>query len=149
MDLENWADSKGPNQAGSIPWTTEPLREAALQFAQDSRRFEKFELEWDGLVLASGGFESPGLASHRKSHNTRMANFETHLLDLEEGGGIPNRTQFKHVIFGPQLWSGYEEAYFPAIRDAVEVGDWGLAKKMLEKAANIIKRASSKMADGK
>ncbi|EDO04336.1 hypothetical protein SS1G_06819 [Sclerotinia sclerotiorum 1980 UF-70] len=88
------------------------------------------------------------LASHRKSHNTRMANFETHLLDLEEGGGIPNRTQFKHVIFGPQLWSGYEEAYFPAIRDAVEVGDWALAKDLVEKTARIIKRASSKMADG-
>jgi Transferrin receptor-like dimerisation domain len=58
---------------------------------------------------------------------------------------IPNRTQFKHVVFGPQLWSGYDEAYFPAIRDAIEAGDWDMAKFQLEKAANIIKRASRKL----
>jgi len=58
---------------------------------------------------------------------------------------IPNRTQFKHVVFGPQLWSGYDEAFFPAIRDAIEAGDWDLAKKQLEKTADIIKRASRKL----
>ncbi|KAM3075676.1 hypothetical protein ACMFMG_007807 [Clarireedia jacksonii] len=145
MDLENWAESKGVNLAGDVPWSTEPLREAALQFANDVKLFEKWELEWDSLVLGSGGFESSALAAHRKSHNTRMANFETHLLDLEKDGGIPNRTQFKHVLFGPQLWSGYDEAYFPAIRDAVEAKDWALAKKQVEKTADIIKKASRKL----
>jgi hypothetical protein len=58
---------------------------------------------------------------------------------------IPNRTQFKHVVFGPQLWSGYDEAYFPAIRDAVESGDWALAKVQVEKTASIIMRASKKL----
>ncbi|KAL3427851.1 glutamate carboxypeptidase-like protein 1 [Phlyctema vagabunda] len=145
MDLEQWAENKGANQDGHEPWNTSPLREAVIQLATDSRLFEKWEVEWDSVVLSSGGFESPVLAAHRKSHNNRMANFETHLLDLEEGGGIPNRTQFKHVIFGPQLWSGYDEAFFPAIRDAVEAGDWSLAKIQVEKAANIIKKASRKL----
>ncbi|KAG0649864.1 putative glutamate carboxypeptidase [Hyphodiscus hymeniophilus] len=162
MDLENWAKSKGANQAGQTPWSTEPLREAVLQFAKDAKQFEEFELEWDSVVLGGGGFENANVAFHRKSHNIRMANFETHLLDLEEGGGvcifvlandcplilksqIPNRTQFKHVVFGPQLWSGYDEAYFPFIRDAVEAGDWTLAQKQVEKAAAIIKRASAKL----
>jgi hypothetical protein len=58
---------------------------------------------------------------------------------------IPNRTQFKHVLFGPQLWSGYDEAFFPAIRDAVEAGEWELAQKQVDKAADIIKRASKKL----
>ncbi len=58
---------------------------------------------------------------------------------------IPNRTQFKHVVFGPNLWSGYDEAYFPAVRDAIEAGDWDLAKKQLEKAADTIMRASRKL----
>ena len=26
---------------------------------------------------------------------------------------LPGRQQFVHVIFAPQAWSGYEEAYFP------------------------------------
>jgi len=50
--------------------------------------FEKWEMEWDSTVVGGGGFESTILAAHRKSHNNRMANFETHLLDLEEGGGV-------------------------------------------------------------
>lgn len=58
---------------------------------------------------------------------------------------IPNRTQFKHVVFGPQLWSGYDEAFFPAIRDAVDARDWTLAQKQVQKAADIIMRASRKL----
>ncbi|KAF8847366.1 Zn-dependent exopeptidase [Acephala macrosclerotiorum] len=144
-DLENWVENKGANQAGNPPWNTDSLREAVLQFAKDSKLFEKWEVEWDAVVLGGGGFESAIYAAHRKSHNNRMANFETHLLDLEEGGGIPNRTQFKHVIFGPQLWSGSNEEFFPAIRDAVSAGDWALAQKQVDKAAMILKRASKKL----
>lgn len=180
LDLDKWVSDKGTSQDGDAPWSIEPLREAVLQFAGDARLFEKWEVEWDSIVLGGGGFESAILAAHRKSHNNRMANFETHLLDLEEGGGvclsslifyffflilsppkspnktylrqrntnqkqIPNRTQFKHVIFGPQLWSGYDEAFFPAIRDAVDAKDWTLAQKQVVKAADLIKRASRKL----
>jgi hypothetical protein len=94
MDLETWAENKGLNQAGQAPWSTEPLREAVMQFAKESRRFEEWELEWDTQVLGRGGFESAIWAAHRKSHNTRMANFETHLLDLEEGGGVRSLRSF-------------------------------------------------------
>lgn len=61
---------------------------------------------------------------------------------------IPNRTQFKHVLFGPQLWSGYDEAYFPSIRDTVDSGDWGLANRTIAKVADIIKRAAANLAEG-
>lgn len=76
-----------------------------------------------------------------------MPNHRDFRIGLTDSTQIPNRTQFKHVIFGPQLWSGYDEAFFPAIRDAVEVGDWGLAKRWVEKTARIIKRASGKIVD--
>ncbi|KAI9050768.1 hypothetical protein LZ554_004887 [Drepanopeziza brunnea f. sp. 'monogermtubi'] len=145
IELDNWVGDKGANIAGNTPWSIEPLREAVLQFAKDARLFEKWELDWDGIVLGGGGFESAVLAAHRKSHNNRMANFETHLLDLEEGGGIPNRTQFKHVLFGPQLWSGYDAAFFPAIRDAVDARNWTLAQAQVAKAADIITKASRKL----
>jgi hypothetical protein len=88
IDLENWAGSKGANQAGNAPWSTDKLREAVLEFAGIAKKFEEWEKEWDSVVLGGGGFESSIWAAHRKSHNTRMANFETHLLDLEEGGGV-------------------------------------------------------------
>jgi hypothetical protein len=55
---------------------------------------------------------------------------------------IPGREQFKHVIFGPQLWSGHNEAYFPAVRDAIDVGNWTAAQAQLNKAAWLLKQAS-------
>jgi N-acetylated-alpha-linked acidic dipeptidase len=61
---------------------------------------------------------------------------------------IPNRTQFRHVIFGPQLWSGYDEAYFPAIRDIVEVKDWQLANKYVHKTGQLLKEAASRLLMG-
>lgn len=97
IDLENWAERKGANQAGNAVWNTVPLREAVMQFENDAKAFEAWETEWDNIVVAGAGFESSILAAHRKSHNSRMANFETHLLDLEEGGGV--RSLYSFVLF--------------------------------------------------
>jgi hypothetical protein len=46
-------------------------------------------------------------------------------------------------VFGPQLWSGYDEAYFPAIRDTVEAKDWELAKTIVARTAKILRYAAS------
>jgi len=146
MDLENWAESKGINQDGNVAWSTETLREAVLQFQRDARTFEEFETDWETAVYGGGGFESVMQGAHRMSHNNRMSNFETHLLDLDDGGGIPGREQFKHVLFGPRAWSSNnDDSFFPGIRDAVEAGDWELAKKLVERAAGILSRASHKL----
>ncbi|KAI1005834.1 hypothetical protein K3495_g2384 [Podosphaera aphanis] len=145
VNLSDWAENKGINQDGNIPWNIAPLQDAALQFANDTRRFQKWEEEWSAIVYGGGGYETLMMAEHRKSHNNRMANFETHLLDLEEDGGIPNRTQFKHVLFGPQLWTGDEQGFFPAIRDAVLAGEWELVQSQVAKVASVLKKASAKL----
>ena len=58
---------------------------------------------------------------------------------------IPGRTQFKHVLFGPQAWSGYDEAYFPAVRDAMHAANWTLAQLQADKAADLLRKASRKL----
>lgn len=58
---------------------------------------------------------------------------------------LPNRTQYKHVIFAPQAWAGYEAAYFPGIRDAVDDGNWTLAREQVDKVAGILGRAARKL----
>lgn len=88
MGLEHWVENKGVNVDGQPKWDSTPLREAAMKFARDTKMFESWETEWDVVVGGGAGFESSVLAEHRKSHNNRMANFDMHLLDLEEGGGV-------------------------------------------------------------
>lgn len=65
------------------------------------------------------------------------------LLGFTNAQQIPNRTQFKHVVFGPQLWSTYDEAIFPAIRDTVEAGDWELARLITTKIAALLRKAAT------
>jgi hypothetical protein len=58
---------------------------------------------------------------------------------------IPNRTQFKHIVFGPQRWSSLDEAIFPAIRDSIEDKNWEQAKKSIHKASAILRKAATKL----
>ena len=60
-------------------------------------------------------------------------------------GGVPGREQFKHIIFGPQAWSGYDEAYFPAVRDLMAVGDWEKAQQYINIAAERIRWAGERL----
>lgn len=56
---------------------------------------------------------------------------------------IPNRTQFRHVVFGPQAWSAYDSAFFPAIRDTIETGDWRSAQRIIAKTAALVRKAAT------
>ena len=119
-----------------------PLRQASDLLNQEAQRFHQFDSQWRDFVLGSGGFESSAMGTARKEHNNRLALFETHLLDLSEGGGLANRTQFKHVISAPQAWSGYDDATFPGVRDAIDAGDWDLAQQEVMKVAAIVETAT-------
>lgn len=153
-ELEEYAKSKeipvvrGPssNAARDVSVNIQPLYDAADKFQQDAAQFHRWSEAWNDAVWGSGGYENNILAVQRMGHNARMALFETHLLDLEEGGGIPNRTQFKHILFGPQLWSGYDEAYFPAIRDTIDnTGNWTQTQEWIDRIAGILTKASDNL----
>ncbi|CAJ2513020.1 Uu.00g011390.m01.CDS01 [Anthostomella pinea] len=142
-NLWHWAEDKNLLEGENKKINLEPIKEAVQEVENAVAQFEKWEPYWEQSVVASNGWEPNGLGSRRCDYNARMANFEAGLLDLEFGGGIPNRTQFKHVVFGPDLWSGYDEAFFPAIRDVIEVEDWPLAQKIIDKTAKIISDAAT------
>lgn len=65
-----------------------PLYDAATNFKENAARFHEWDQLWHDTVWGAGGFETNIMAIKRMSHNTRMANFETHILDLDEGGGV-------------------------------------------------------------
>ncbi|KAF2097282.1 glutamate carboxypeptidase Tre2 [Rhizodiscina lignyota] len=128
-----------------------PLFEAVGHFREKAKEFHNWDDAWFGTVIANNGFESTAMTMQRYWHNDRISNFEADLLDLPRDKddhaqhGVPGREQFKHIIFGPQKWSGYDEAYFPAIVDAIDEGDWSSAQAQVKKAAGIIRRASDNL----
>jgi hypothetical protein len=143
-DLQSYTQSV-PSASDQNTLDLTPLRVSAGYFAEEAKTFHNFDASWRDFVFGSGGFESAAMAAARHDHNDRMMHFETDLLDLSEGGGLVNRTQFKHVIFAPQAWSGYEEAFFPGIRDAIDAGDWIAAQREVEKVAGILTDAAKKL----
>ncbi|KAG5926944.1 hypothetical protein E4U53_002958 [Claviceps sorghi] len=142
-DLETWAHKQKGSKEGASRIPFQELRDAAELVKRNADEFERWELEWDHSVLTSNGYEAHSLGVQRLRYNDKMAAFETALLDLEYGGGIPNRTQFKHVVFGPQKWSTYDISVFPAIRDTIEAGDWDLARLITSKTAAILRHAAT------
>ncbi|KAH6632199.1 hypothetical protein F5144DRAFT_612700 [Chaetomium tenue] len=134
QELESWAGLRG----GKTP-SFEKLKLAVKEVIASVREFIKWEANWEHSVLASSGWEPSGLGSRRCDYNARMGKFETDLLDL---AGIPGRTQFKHVVFGPQAWSRDPEAYFPSIRDAIVSGNMTEAQLTVDGVASILTQAA-------
>lgn len=86
-DLDDYTSSKAKNNPDA-KLNLGPLREATTQFMHDAQEFHNWERTWTETLYNSGGLETSVMAIQRMSHNARMANFETHLLDLSEGGGV-------------------------------------------------------------
>jgi hypothetical protein len=131
-----------------------PLEDAIANLKAATHEFHEFEDTWTRQVLGRGGLETNAYTFRRLDYNDRLTNFEADLLDIPRAHdgkqakrdyGIPGRTQFKHVVFGPKAWSGYDEAYFPAVRDMLGRRDWEGAQRMVGIAAGRIRRAGENL----
>ena len=89
--LETYADSKGVSwkslDADTL-FDLRPLHVAADEFVANAKEFHEWDRAWEQEVYGSGDFESNVMAIKRISHNTRMANFETNLLDVDGGVSV-------------------------------------------------------------
>ncbi|KAK4251312.1 hypothetical protein C7999DRAFT_10881 [Corynascus novoguineensis] len=138
--LKSWAQKRPDAAAKRVSF--DALELAAQDVGKSVREFGNWESNWESSILSAGGWEPSGLGRQRCEYNARMAQFETDLLDLD---GIPGRTQFKHVVFGPQAWSRNPDAHFPGIRDAIESGNATLAQLTVDKVASIMKQAANNL----
>ncbi len=90
-DLDRYAITKDPLHDA---FDLKPLHDAAEEFVQNAREFHIFDQAWADSVFGRGGLETNVMAIKRMSHNTRMANFETNLLDVD--GGVSR--DFIHLL---------------------------------------------------
>ncbi|KAM0276093.1 hypothetical protein ACHAQH_007112 [Verticillium albo-atrum] len=146
-DLTDWSKEKIKAAGQDKTFSLDPIKIAIHEVKSAAKTFSRWENTWDSVVMGGGGWESAGMNTKRIEYNSRMAGFETALLDIEQGGGIPKRTQFKHVVLGPQAWSNTKQVAFPAIRDAIEDADWDSARKLVDKTANLIRNAANVLLD--
>ena len=80
-DLEDYGKRDGVH-----PLDLKSLHDAADAFAEKAKVFHDWDRAWTQNVFnVPGGFESSALAVQRMSHNSRMSDFETDLLDVDGG----------------------------------------------------------------
>lgn len=92
-DLQAFARARGAIENGL---DLAALYGAADEFTRSAGEFHAWAKAWEQAV-GTGGFESNVMAIKRMSHNSRMGNFETHLLDVEGGVSDHIPTLFWYV----------------------------------------------------
>lgn len=147
-ELHRWSDELAAfardHGMGEDKLDMKPLRDAIDLLTGAAKEARAVEEHWVRHVFSHGGFEGARFAFMRTSHNDRVAAFEKSLLDLSEGGGLKDRTQYKHTIFAPGRWDTTTGVTFPGVRDAItETGDHGEAQLAIQVVADRIRDAAA------
>ncbi|XP_014556141.1 hypothetical protein COCVIDRAFT_100564 [Bipolaris victoriae FI3] len=129
----------------------QPLVDALSMFKKRTEAFGAWEQSWYNQVYATGGFEASGVTMQRVRHNAKIGGLESDFLDLPRGKedkgayGLPNRDQFKHVLFAPDLENGLEASVFPYAREAIASKDWKRAAEAIQMTADVLNRAGERL----
>jgi len=60
------------------------------------------------------------------------------------GKGLPGRPIYKHVVYAPGIWRGYEGLTFPSIREAITCHRWQEAREQIKEITYLLNKATSK-----
>jgi N-acetylated-alpha-linked acidic dipeptidase len=85
------------------------------------------------------GLDDPAAEDTQK----KIAGVNERYMKIERGflrkdGGLPGREWFKHMVFAPGLWLGYQGVAFPGVLEALDDGDLEGAKVWVERIAGAI-----------
>jgi len=74
--------------------------------------------------------------------STSISQVNRMLIDTERKltnpAGLPGRSWYKHQIYAPGVYTGYEAKAIPAVREAMEQKQWHVAEQAIASAAKAI-----------
>jgi N-acetylated-alpha-linked acidic dipeptidase len=107
---------------------TSALREAIDTFREQAQEAE--ELKQQALDAGNSALI-----------DVMNAKFRDFQRGFTSQGGLPGREFFQHLIFAPGLDTGYAPVTFPGITEAVEAGDFEVAREFVVKTAAAVRVA--------
>ena len=93
-----------------------------------------------------GAFDSAGAAPSKDTAeklDLLLKDFE-HSLTL--AGGLPGRPWYVHEIYAPGRYTGYGVKTLPAIREAIELREWGEADNEIGVVSNVLTQSNELLA---
>jgi len=110
------------------------LNFAPLQNSADA--LTRAAVEYGKALAQANAKGGAALSSASISEVNRMLIDTEHKLTNSEG--LPGRAWYKHQIYAPGVYTGYEAKAIPAVREAMEQKQWRVAEQAIASAAKAI-----------
>ena len=113
--------------------------------------FAGVRLELDRLKRATAGFEAryTRMRPHlRELPPARLAAVNERLFGLERAlapSGLPGRDWYRHRLFAPGTFTGYNAVMLPGIREAADARRWEEANRQAAELAGILRNVTAKV----
>src|SRR6266540_806203 len=119
-----------PKKERPVPaFELSPLEKASASLTDTAR-------EYDAALSAAGRIDGARLA--RVNALLRSAE---RMLTREEG--LPRRSWFKHYVYAPGFYTGYDVKTLPAVREAIEEKQYSDVNSEVAKTAEVLQRAAA------
>ena len=120
-----------------------PLDNAIAELAKAAEAYKKAYADAD----TRGGLAKSSASAQELNH--LLMESERRLTNPD---GLPGRSWFKHEIYAPGQYTGYEAKTIPGVREALELKHWkeaeeqvGVAAKTLQQEVALINEAAHKI----
>jgi N-acetylated-alpha-linked acidic dipeptidase len=132
---ENLAElASDPNEPFVAPKPQEPV--PYLNFAPLQNAVARLQKSARGFESARSAMESsPDGASRQQALDEALMHLERSLTRDE---GLPRRPWFRHQIYAPGFYTGYDVKTLPGVREAIEQRNWSEAGQQIEVVARVI-----------
>ncbi|KAI8970020.1 hypothetical protein BDF20DRAFT_995811 [Mycotypha africana] len=140
-ELQKYTDSL---TASAAPHSFPQLQNAIKMLEKATRRFERRRQRLQDRLSEYASLEDipEVLLKRLEKVNNCLTYFERSFIDA---AGIKGREWFKHVVYAPGLWTGYQSQIFPAIYDSINDNDFEEALLAETRAAEAIQNASERL----
>ena len=113
--------------------------------------FSPLENASDALGRAARDFEraAPGGSSGADPGAARLAAVNALVRSVERAmlreEGLPRRPWFKHSVYAPGFYTGYDVKTLPAVREAIEEKQWSEVNREIAKTAEAIEKCAARI----
>lgn len=101
------------------------------------------------LRAAAAGVAAEGRAAQAAGDAGRIARVNAALREAEQmllaPGGLAGRPWYRHTVFAPGTYQGYGVVLLPGVREALERGDWPIARAEAQVLSQALHRAAARL----
>ena len=126
-----------------------PLVAPVAEVVPPALNFAPLENASAALTMAAGRYKraltsaSPRLAGNTaalRAVNAKLMQSERQLLDPS---GLPHRAWYRHLLYAPGFYTGYDVKTLPGVREAIEQGQNSQADGEIARAATVLEREAA------